>query len=98
MNRQIPTQMGLQNLADVHPLGHAQRVENDVDDGPVLHVGHVLHRDYGGDHALVAVSSRHLVTGVDGIGEGVGVEGVPGCICVVPVKIKNKKGGGVIVV
>ena len=56
-----PTHMGLQNLADVHPRGHAQRVENDVDGGPVLHVRHVLHRDYGGDHALVAVPSRHLV-------------------------------------
>jgi len=53
--------VGLQNLPDVHARRHAQRVQHDVDRGAVRHVRHVLDRNDGGDHALVAVPSRHLV-------------------------------------
>jgi hypothetical protein len=53
--------VGLEDLADVHARGHAQRVEHDVDRGAVGHVRHVLDRRDLGDHALVAVAAGHLV-------------------------------------
>ena len=54
-------QVGLQNLAHVHPAGHAQGVEDDVDRGAVGQMGHVLHREDLGDDALVAVAAGQLV-------------------------------------
>ena len=39
-----PSEMGLENLADVHPARHAERIEDDVDMGPVLEIRHVLDR------------------------------------------------------
>jgi hypothetical protein len=39
-----PAQVDLQDLADVHPARHAERVEHDVDGGAVLHERHVLDR------------------------------------------------------
>src|SRR3989440_4240381 len=53
--------MRLENLADVHPARHAERVEHDVDGPAVLEEGHVLFRDNLGDHALVAVAAGELV-------------------------------------
>ena len=53
--------MGLQDLADVHPRGHAERIEHNVDWSPVRHVRHVLDRRDLGDNALVAVATGHLV-------------------------------------
>jgi hypothetical protein len=53
--------VGLEDLPHVHPAGHAQRVEHDLDGGAVLEEGHVLFRDDAGDDALVAVPARHLV-------------------------------------
>ena len=53
--------MGLQDLADVHPRRHAQRVEHDVDRRAVLEMRHVLDRRDLRDHALVAVPAGHLV-------------------------------------
>ncbi len=53
--------MGLQHLADVHPAGHAERVEDDVDRGAVLEERHVLDRQDLGDDALVAVAAGELV-------------------------------------
>ena len=53
--------MGLQDLTHVHAARHAERVEDNVDRGAVLGIGHVLHRNDLRDHALVAVSAGHLV-------------------------------------
>ena len=57
-------EMRLQNLTDVHARRHAQRIQHDVDRRAVRHVRHVLDRNDGGDHALVAVTARHLVAGL----------------------------------
>src|SRR5579875_649255 len=56
-----PPQVRLQDLADVHPAGHAQRVQHDVHRGPVGEERHVLHRQDLRDDALVAVAARQLV-------------------------------------
>src|SRR4029079_16409956 len=60
-----PAKMGLEDLADVHPARHAERVEDDVDGGPVGQERHVLGGQDLGDHALVAVSAGHLVADGD---------------------------------
>ena len=57
--------MGLQDLADVHPARHAERVEHDVDRGAVLQERHVLRRQDLGDDALVAVPAGELVAVLD---------------------------------
>jgi hypothetical protein len=56
-----PAQVGFEDLADVHPRRHAQRVQHDVDRRAVGHVGHVLDRHDARDDALVAVAAGHLV-------------------------------------
>src|SRR3546814_1017594 len=56
-----PAEMRLENLADVHTAGHAQRVEDDIDRGAVREERHVLLRQDAADHALVAVAAGHLV-------------------------------------
>ena len=43
-----PAKVVLEQLADVHTGGDAQRVEDDVDGGAVGQVGHVLHRQDAG--------------------------------------------------
>src|SRR6187200_715952 len=60
-----PTEMGLQNLADVHAARHTQWIEHDVDLRAVLEERHVLDRHDLRHHALVAVASGHLVAGLD---------------------------------
>ena len=49
------------HLADVHARRHAQRVQDDVHRGAVLHEGHVLFRHDLGDDTLVAVAAGQLV-------------------------------------
>ena len=56
-----PAQVRLQDLADVHAAGHAQRVQDDVHRRAVGQEGHVLDRHDLGDDALVAVAAGHLV-------------------------------------
>src|SRR5260370_14728728 len=56
-----PTEVRLQNLADVHTRRNAKRIENDLDRSAVRHVRHVFLRHDAGDDALVAVASGHLV-------------------------------------
>jgi hypothetical protein len=51
----------LEDLADIHPRRHAQRVQHEVHRGPVREERHVLHRHDLGDDALVAVTAGHLV-------------------------------------
>ena len=51
----------LEDLADVHAAGDAERVEHDVDRGAVLEERHVLDRQDLGDDALVAVAAGELV-------------------------------------
>ena len=56
-----PAEVGLEDLADVHPARHAERVEHDVDRRPVLEERHVLLGDDLRDDALVAVAAGELV-------------------------------------
>ncbi len=53
--------MRFQNLANVHSLGYAQRVQHQVHGLTVVVERHVLDRHDHGDHALVAVTPGHLV-------------------------------------
>ena len=62
---QRPAQVGLQDLADVHAAGHAQRVEDDVHGGAVRQERHVLLGQDLGHDALVAVAAGHLVADRD---------------------------------
>jgi hypothetical protein len=55
----------LEHLSDVHPGRNAQRVQDDVDGGAVVQVGHVLDREDLGDDTLVAVAARQLVADAD---------------------------------
>ena len=59
-----PAEMGLEDLADIHPARHAQRVQHDVDLGAVFQIRHVLDRHDARDDALVAVPAGHLVAGL----------------------------------
>src|SRR3954469_2634008 len=56
-----PPEVGLQDLADVHTAGNAQRIEHDLHRRAVGHVGQILLRQDAGDDALVAVAAGHLV-------------------------------------
>ena len=56
-----PPEVGLEDLADVHPARHAERVEDDVDGGAVGEVGHVLLGHDLRDHTLVPVAAGELV-------------------------------------
>src|SRR5450759_2269395 len=56
-----PPEVHLEHLADVHPTGHTERVEDDVDRRPVGQERHVLDRENLGDDALVAVPTGELV-------------------------------------
>jgi hypothetical protein len=60
-----PAEVRLEDLADVHPARHAERVEDDVDGRPVRQERHVLGRQDLGDDALVAVAAGHLVADRD---------------------------------
>src|SRR5882724_180439 len=60
-----PAQMRLQDLADVHAAGHAQRVQDDLDRSPVREVRHVLLGQDARDDALVAVPAGHLVADLE---------------------------------
>ena len=59
------SEMCLEHLPDVHARGHAQRVQDDVHRRAVRGEGHVLHRQYARDDALVAVASGELVANAD---------------------------------
>ena len=53
--------MGFQNLADVHPRRHAERIQHEIDRRSIGHVRHVFDRHDARDDTFVAVASRHLV-------------------------------------
>ena len=53
--------MGFKDLPHVHARRHAQGVQHEVNRRAVCKERHVLHRDHLGNHALVAVTSGHLV-------------------------------------
>src|SRR5438105_4503560 len=59
--RRGPAEMSLQDLADVHAAGNADRVQDDVYRRSVLEVGHILRRQDARDDALVAMAPRHFV-------------------------------------
>ena len=56
-----PAEVRLEDLADVHPARHAQRVQDHVDRAAVLEERHVLLGHDLRDHALVAVAAGELV-------------------------------------
>src|SRR5205814_10688196 len=64
-NARRPAEMRLENLADVHPARHAERIEHDVNRAPIRQKGHVLLWHDAGNDTLVAVASRHLVADRD---------------------------------
>jgi hypothetical protein len=53
--------MGLEDLAQVHAGGNAERREDDVDRGPVAEERHLLLGQHLGDDALVAMPAGQLV-------------------------------------
>src|SRR5918994_2826573 len=57
-----PTEVRLEDLAQVHPGGNTQRIEDDVDRRAVGEERHVLLRKDLGDHSLVPVTAGELVT------------------------------------
>ena len=59
-----PAQMHFENLTDVHTARHAERIQANVHRTTVCHVGHILNRADLGNHTLVTVAARHLVTGL----------------------------------
>src|ERR1043165_2372876 len=56
-----PAEVRLQDLADVHARGDAERIQNDLHRRAVRHVRHVFLGQDAADDALVAVASGHLV-------------------------------------
>ena len=60
-----PAEMSLENLADIHTARDAQRIKHDVDLGAVGEERHVLDRHDLRHDALVAVTTGHLVAGLD---------------------------------
>jgi len=60
-HRRGPAEVGLENLADVHSAGHAQRIEQDVHGRSIFQKRHVFFGDDAGDDALVAVAAGHLI-------------------------------------
>src|ERR1035438_8403923 len=61
-----PAEVCLEDLADVHPAWHTERVEHDVHRRPVLKERHVLDRQDLGDDALVPVPAGQLVAVLPG--------------------------------
>src|SRR5206468_6921978 len=56
-----PAKVSLEDLANVHAAWNAERIEDDIDLGPVFEERHVLDRQDAADHALVTVTASHLV-------------------------------------
>ena len=56
-----PAEMGLQHLAHIHPRGHAERIEHDVNRRSIREKRHVFLGEHAADHALVSVAPCHLV-------------------------------------
>ena len=56
-----PAQVSFENLADIHPRRHAERIQHHVHRCAIRHVRHVLNRNNTRHHTLVAVATRHLV-------------------------------------
>ena len=59
-----PAQVSFENLADVHPRRHAERIQHHIDRRAIRHVGHVFHRHDARHHTLVTVTTGHLVAGL----------------------------------
>ena len=59
------SEMGLENLAHVHPARNTERIEDDLDRRAVGQVGQILDRQNPRDDALVAVAAGHLVSDLE---------------------------------
>ena len=57
-----PAGVDFEDLADVHPGGNAEGIEDDIDGRAVGQPGHVLFRHDPGDDALVSVAAGNLVS------------------------------------
>ena len=57
-----PTEMGLEDLTNVHARRHAERVQHDVDRRTVGEIRHVLLGENPRDDTLISVTAGHLVT------------------------------------
>src|SRR6266852_1024867 len=56
-----PSQVGFENLPNVHSGRNAQRVEHDLHGRAIFEVRHVLVGQDAGNHAFIAVTAGHLV-------------------------------------
>ena len=56
------SQMGFQDLSQIHTGSHAQGVENNIYWRSVIHKWHVFCGNNFGNHTLVAVPAGHLIT------------------------------------
>ena len=56
-----PTQLGFQQLPQIHTRRNAQRIETDVQRRTVGHIRHLLHRQNARYDAFVSVATGHLV-------------------------------------
>ena len=57
-----PAKMCFENLSDIHPRWHTQRVQHDIHRRTIFKIRHVFGRYDPRDHTLVAVTAGHLVT------------------------------------
>src|SRR5579875_1317373 len=57
-----PAQMGLEDLANVHPRRDTKRVQDDIDWRPVGKPWHVFHRQDPRQHTFIPVAPGHFVT------------------------------------
>src|SRR6185436_13223335 len=60
-----PTEVGLEDLTDVHAARNAERVQHDVDRPAVLRVRHVLFGHDARDDTLDTVAPGHLVADLE---------------------------------
>ena len=54
--------MHFKHLSDVHPGWHTQRIEHNIARSSISHVRHIFNRHNLGNHAFVAMPTRHLVS------------------------------------
>ncbi len=55
-------EMCLENLPDIHPRRHPERVQHYLERRTIRQERHILFRQYPGNNTFVPVSSRHLVS------------------------------------
>ena len=56
-----PTQMGFQNLPDIHTGRYADRIQNDIYRCTIRQEGHIFIGGDDGDHTFVAMASGDFI-------------------------------------